>query len=135
MDIPDSNRAPNEAALNLPGMLTGKHPHLKRTVIMPQIPDANTWVYTVITNPGSDEQVLGQLDAEAEISYIPIFMEKEDANQGILNLEVARGTRCEVQAVLYDEIARAADKNGFLVYLLDASGNILEKIAPTVPKS
>ena len=102
---------------------------------MPQIPDADTWVYTVIINPGSGEQVLGQLDAETEISYIPIFMEKEVASQGILNLEVTRGTRCEVQAILFGDIARAADENGFLIYLLDATGNILEKIAPDVPKS
>ena len=93
--------------------------------------DDNTWIYTVITNPGSDEQVLGQHDTEADISYIPIFTEKEDATQGLLNLEVERGTRCEVQAVLYSDIATVADKNGFLVYLLDASGNVLNKIVPT----
>ena len=93
--------------------------------------DDNTWIYTVITNPGTDEQVLGQHDTEADISYIPIFTEKEDATQGLLNLEVERGTRCEVQAILYSDIAATADKNGFLVYLLDASGNVLNKIVPT----
>ena len=101
---------------------------------MPEKIDANTWIYTVITNPGSDEQFLGQHDADADISYIPIFSEKEDAAQGLLNLEVERGTRCEVQAVLFSDITEAADKNGFLVYLLDASGNVLNKIAPTTPK-
>ena len=100
---------------------------------MPHKLNADTWVYTVITNPGSDEQMLGQLDTKADISYVPIFMEKEHATQGLLNLEVARGTRCEVQAVMFSEISEAADENGFLVYLLDESGNILEKIAPDVP--
>jgi hypothetical protein len=101
---------------------------------MPEKIDANTWIYTVITNPGSDEQVLGQHDTEADISYIPIFTEKEQAAQGLLNLEVERGTRCEVQAVLYSDIIAAAYKNGFLVYLLDASGNVLNKIVPNTPK-
>ncbi len=101
---------------------------------MPEKIDADTWIYTVITNPGSDEQILGQHDAEADISYIPIFTEKEEATQGLLNLEVERGTRCEVQALLYSDIAEAADKNGFLVYLLDASGNVLDKITPATPK-
>ena len=97
---------------------------------MPEKLNANTWVYTVITNPGSDEQVLGQHDAEADISYIPIFLEKDHATQGMVQLQVAPGTRVEVQALLYSEITVAAMENGFLVYLLDDTGNILEKIAP-----
>ncbi len=101
---------------------------------MPEKMDDNTWVYSIITNPGSDEQVLGQHDTEADISYIPIFKEKEDATQGLLNLEVERGTRCEVQAVFFGDIVQAAAKNGFLVYLLDVSGNVLEKIAPATYK-
>jgi hypothetical protein len=102
---------------------------------MPAKIDNNTWIYTVITNPGSDEQLLGQHDADADISYIPIFSEKEDATQGLLNLEVKRGTRCEVQAILYSDIAEAAGKNGFLLYLLDATGKVLDKIAPDTKKS
>ncbi len=101
---------------------------------MPKKIDDNTWIYAIITNPGSSEQVLGQHDAEADISYIPIFTEKEDAAQGLLNLEVERGTRCEVQAVLFSDIVPVADKNGCLLYLLDASGNVLEKIAPATDK-
>ena len=101
---------------------------------MPKKIDDNTWVYAIITNPGSDEQVLGQHDTEADIAYIPIFTEKEDATQGLLNLKIERGTRCEVQAILFSDIAQIADKNGFLVYLLDVSGNVLEKIAPAAHK-
>jgi len=92
--------------------------------------DANTWVYTVITNPGSGEQVLGQLDVDADISYIPIFKDKEQAAQGLIQLEVEKGTRCEVQALLYEDVERAAGENGFLIYLLDASGNVLDTLAP-----
>ena len=97
---------------------------------MPGKIDADTWVYTVITNPGSGEQVLGQLDIEADISYIPIFREKEDATQGLIQLEVEKGTRCEVQALLYSDIEQVAGENGFLIYLLDASGKVLDTFAP-----
>jgi hypothetical protein len=112
------------------------NPHCLKKVAsaMPHKITADTWVYTVITNPGPGEQLLGQHDADADIAYIPIFLEKEQASQGLLQLKVAQGTRCEVQAVLSSEIERPAGENGFLVYLLDASGNILEKLAPTIQK-
>lgn len=99
---------------------------------MPEKIDADTWVYTVITNPGTGEQVLGQHDTVADISYIPIFKEKDHALQGLIQLEVEKGTRCEVQALLYGDVERAADENGFLVYLLNASGNVLDTFAPTI---
>jgi len=97
---------------------------------MPERLDADTWVYTVITNPGSSEQVLGQHDVDADISYIPIFKEKEHAIQGLIQLEVEKGTSCEVQALLYGDIEQAAGENGFLIYLLDASGNVLDTFEP-----
>jgi len=99
---------------------------------MPQKFNDDTWIYTVITNPGPGEKVLGQYDADAEISYIPFFKEKDHATQGLLQLEVERGTRCEVQALLYSDISQTAADNGFLLYLLDESGNVLDKIAPAV---
>ena len=102
---------------------------------MPQKLNADTWIYTVITNPGPGEKLLGQHDADADISYIPFFLEKEHAAQGLLQLEVERGTRCEVQAVFFGDISQTAVDNGFLLYLLDESGNVLDKIAPAAEKA
>ncbi len=99
---------------------------------MPEKIKDDTWIYTIIKDPGSQEQFLGQHDSEAEISYIPIFLEKEQAVQGLFQLKVEKGTRCEVQAVFYSDIAQAAVENGFLLYLLDESGNVLDKIAPAI---
>ncbi len=90
----------------------------------------NTWIYTVIKDPGAGEQYLGQHEAKSDVSYLPIFLEKDQATQALFHLNVEKGTRCEVQAVIYSNIAAAAGENGFLLYLLDESGNILEKIAP-----
>ena len=101
---------------------------------MPQKFKDDTWIYTVITNPGQDENLLGQYDADAEISYIPFFLEKDHATQGLLQLEVERGTRCEVQALLFEDISQTARDNGFLLYLLDETGNVLDKIAPAAEK-
>jgi hypothetical protein len=99
---------------------------------MPAKIDDNTWVYTVITNPGSAEQLLGQHDKQADISYIPIFLEKEHATQGVIQLEIEKGTRYEVQALLYSDVARAASDNGYIIFLLDAAGNVLDTFAPSV---
>jgi len=101
---------------------------------MPSKINDNTWVYVVVKDPGTQEQFLGQHEPEADISYIPIFLEKEQAMQGLFQLQVEKGTRCEIQAIIYSDIAQAAGKNGFLLYLLDESGKVLEKIAPATRK-
>jgi len=101
---------------------------------MPEKISEDTWIYTVIKDPGTREQFLGQYESEADISYIPIFLKKEHATQCLLQLNVEKGTRCEVQAVIYSDIARTAGENGFLLYLLDESGNVLDKITPTTQK-
>ena len=101
---------------------------------MPEKIDKDAWIYTVIKNPGRGEQFLGQYISETKISYIPIFLKKEQATQCLFQLEVEKGTRCEVQAVIYSEIAQTAGENGFLLYLLDESGNVLDKISPAVRK-
>jgi predicted alpha/beta hydrolase len=36
----------------------------------------------------------------------------------------------EVQAILYEELSSYAKKNGFMVYILDFKGNIINKIKP-----
>ncbi len=99
---------------------------------MPKKINADTWVYSIVKDPGEGEQLLGQHAAEADIAYIPIFLEKEQAVQGLFQLQVEKGTRCEVQAFIFSEVSQIAGDNGFLLYLLDASGNVLDKIAPAI---
>ena len=41
------------------------------------------WVWVVIQNPGGNEQFLGQKDEDKGISFIPTFLEKEEAEQGL----------------------------------------------------
>ena len=101
---------------------------------MPERIKDDAWIYTVIKDPGSGEQFLGQQEPEANISFLPIFLEKEHAVQSLFQFKVDKRTRCEVQAVIYSDIVQAAGENGFLLYLLDESGNVLDKIAPAIQK-
>ena len=91
---------------------------------------ADQWVWVVVQDPGKDERFLGQHDEEQDISYIPTFLEKEDALQCLDLLARDEKRKYEVQAIQYDQLARDAAENGFLLFLLNNAGEILEKIRP-----
>ena len=86
------------------------------------------WVWVVVQDPGSNEQFLGQHDEEENISYIPVFSDKEAAQQGLLNLTREQGHKYEVQAILREELIKDAAAGGFFVFLLSESGQVIEKI-------
>ena len=88
------------------------------------------WVWVVVQNPGGREQFLGQYDKQADIAFIPTFDSKEDAQQCFLNMARQKGAKYEVQAILYEELAKAAADGGFMIFLLNENGDVLEKIKP-----
>jgi hypothetical protein len=90
----------------------------------------NPWVWVVVMDPGENEQFLGQYNQEKEVSYIPTFLEKEEALQSLENLAREPEHKYEVQAIQYEDLARNAAENGFMVFILNAKGEILEKISP-----
>ena len=90
----------------------------------------NPWVWVVVLDPGENEQFLGQYDQENEISYIPTFLEKEEALQSLEHLAREQGHKYEVQAIQYEDLASNAAENGFALFILNAKGEILEKIKP-----
>ena len=92
--------------------------------------DNDQWVWVVVQDPGGDEHFLGQHDEEKDISFIPAFSDKEAAQQGYLNLTLDPGHKYEVQAILRQELVKDAAAGGFWVFLLNESGDILEKIKP-----
>jgi hypothetical protein len=91
---------------------------------------ADQWVWVVVQDPGGKEQFLGQQDNLENISYIPVFYSKEEAQQSFLNMARRKNCRYEVQAILFEELAKDAAANGFMIFLLNANGEILEKIKP-----
>jgi len=88
---------------------------------------ADQWVWVVIQDPGENEEFLGQHDHERDENFIPAFLEKEAAQDGLKYLATEKGHKYEVQAIRFDDLCRRADENGFLVFVLNETGEVLEK--------
>ena len=86
------------------------------------------WIWVVVQDPGENEQFLGQHDEGKGESFIPIFLEKEEAQYGLNLLSRERGHKYEVQAVIYEELADHASDKGFRIFVLNGEGEILDKI-------
>jgi hypothetical protein len=91
---------------------------------------ATDWLYVVVQNPETDAQIMGQHDEVNDIRFIPAFKSKEDAQQGLLQLPTTRGFKYEIQAMILEDLQRHASTQGFLLFVLDTDGRILEQIAP-----
>ena len=89
------------------------------------------WVYVVIQNPNNNAQYLGQEEEETGISFIPIFIEKEDALMCLNLMARDKQTPVEVQAVIFEELLGHAATAGFRIYLLNKAGEVIEKVALT----
>jgi hypothetical protein len=89
------------------------------------------WVYVVVQNPNSNAQYLGQEEEETGASFIPIFLEKEDALMCLNLMARDKQTPVEAQAVIFEELAGQAATGGFKLYLLNKAGEIIEKITPS----
>ncbi|MBW1851021.1 MAG: hypothetical protein JRJ15_06245 [Deltaproteobacteria bacterium] len=88
------------------------------------------WVWVVIQGPEGNEQLLGQQDEEKKVLFIPVFLEKEAALMNMNLLAREKDHKYEVQAILYEDlIGRTADQ-GFMLFVLNGSGEVLEKINP-----
>jgi hypothetical protein len=90
----------------------------------------DTWVFVAIQNPGEDEKFLGLQNDQMDVSYIPAFLNKEDAQSCLIHLPTKKGKKYEVQAVMYGDLAQDASQNEFLIFILDGDGNIIDKILP-----
>lgn len=95
---------------------------------MSQQIQGNPWIYVIVQDPGGDEQFLGQTDEEKNVSFIPLFLEKDAASQCLPFLVREKGLKYEAQAILYEDLVDYASKNGFMIFILDGAGKILEKI-------
>jgi hypothetical protein len=95
---------------------------------MSKLIEKDQWVWVVIQDPGGNEQFLGQQDDEKNESFIPVFLDKEEAQQGLNFLMMEKRHKYEVQAIQYDDLVQRAAEHGFKVVLLNGSGEVLEKI-------
>ncbi len=95
--------------------------------------EADPWVWVVVQDPEGGEQLLGQHDDTLDISFIPFYMEKEEALEGMAVLARDGGRKYEPQAILYSHLAQQASRNGFKLHLMDKSGRVLEILSPLTP--
>ena len=99
-------------------------------MIMENGQEEDRWVWVVVQDPGGQEQFLGQYDKQEDISFIPTFDSKEDAQQCFMNMARQKDSKYEVQAILFEELAKEAAASSFMIFLLDEAGEVLEKIKP-----
>jgi hypothetical protein len=91
---------------------------------------AASWVYVLVQNPGTDEQIVGQQDTKDDIAFIPMFLDKDSAIQGVMHMVKERGQKFEVQAIIYEDLAGYAAKGGFILFVIDENGRIIDKLTP-----
>ena len=92
--------------------------------------NADTWIWVVVQDAGGNEQFVGQHNEETNVSFIPAFYQKEDAEQCLIHIPRQKGKKYEIQAVLFEDLSQDASKNGFNIFMLGAEGDILKKITP-----
>ncbi|RJP86080.1 MAG: hypothetical protein C4518_14645 [Desulfobacteraceae bacterium] len=90
----------------------------------------DSWVFVAVQDPGGNEHFLGLYDQESDVSFIPIFKNKEDAQSCLVHLPTQKGAKYEVQAIIFEDLAKDALNNNFVIFLLDGEGKILEKDLP-----
>lgn len=88
------------------------------------------WVWVVVQDPGGNEKFLGQHDKEKDVSFIPVFLDKDEALLGLPLIPREGGVRYEAQAIQIEELAVSTAESGFFLFVLNAKGEVLEKIDP-----
>jgi spore cortex formation protein SpoVR/YcgB (stage V sporulation) len=94
--------------------------------------EAGTWLYVAIQKDGPHEQIVGQTDSEHDIAFIPAFLSKDAAQQAMFHLHLEKKKKYELQAIIYDDLVRHATEEGFLIFVLDEEGNVMERL-PAAP--
>ena len=97
---------------------------------MSKLIQENPWVWVVVMDPGGNEQFLGQHYKDGDISFIPTFLNKEDALECLDHLTRDKEKKYEIQAIQYEELAHDAAEHKFMLFVLNGAGEILEKISP-----
>ena len=91
---------------------------------------ADTWVWVVIQEPDGNGQILGQQDQEKDLSFIPTFFDKEEALQALPHLVRDRTGKYEIQAIQFNNLAKHAKESGFMLFILNGAGEVLDKMTP-----
>ena len=97
---------------------------------MTQQIDAHAWVYVLVQNPGTDDNIVGQIDEEHDISLIPMFLDKDAASQGVLHMAKEKGKKYEIQAIIFEDLEKYALEGQSILFVIDNDGKVIDKRAP-----
>jgi hypothetical protein len=97
---------------------------------MSKLIQGNPWVWVGVLDPGGNEQFLGQRYKDENISFIPTFLDKEEAIECLQHMTRDKEKKYEIQAIQYEELAHDAAQHKFMLFILNGAGEILEKISP-----
>ena len=101
---------------------------------MSQLTEKNPWIWVMIQGEGGNEHYVGQHDADTDISFVPGFRSKEEALKSYHLIKKDTGQKYEVQAIRLKELSKDCANNGFMIFILDGDGKILEKMTPEKSK-
>lgn len=90
-------------------------------------PKQDTWIWVIVQDPGENEMFLGQYDEVNDVSFIPAFLERQDALDALEKLVRDREKEYEVQAIKYGLLTGYGEENGFVVFILNSMGEILNR--------
>ncbi len=89
--------------------------------------EKDTWLWIIVQDPGGKEMFLGQYDEKIDTSFIPAFFEKDDARKSLALIHKDDSLKYEVQAIKYGLLEQYCEENNFVVFICNASGEILSK--------
>ncbi len=89
------------------------------------------WVWVVIQSQGVRDDILGQIDEEKNLSYVPFFMSKEDGLMCLNYFAKNTSKKHEIQAVMYEDVKTFARSNGFVLFKVSGEGKVEEMIDPS----
>ena len=99
---------------------------------MPRSSRGRDWVWVLVQERQTGQvNLLGQYDGKKGVQFIPIFSSKEEALQCLPLLHRTPEARYEAQTMQFEEVSRNAADHGFILFLVDSQGRILEEIRPS----
>ncbi len=90
------------------------------------------WVWVVVQNPGvRSEQLLGQSSPQEKGDFVPMFLEKEEAQKCYHRLVLDKTRDYEIQAIIFEDLSKYAAEGEFSIFLLNGSGEVVDRIIPS----
>ncbi|MEW5911714.1 MAG: hypothetical protein AB1814_04105 [Thermodesulfobacteriota bacterium] len=90
--------------------------------------DQSNYVWVIVERRGAEESFLGLAHQDGG-QFIPVTAEKDQALMLLGRLPAAQDAERSVEAMHRQQIAEQAQAEGFAVYLVDAQGKIIERLA------